>query len=187
MDELALDGAAAAVAAGPDNSSPVAGAAVVGAAVAAVGDEGDADAGREQSQAVIRDLCNTFDVREIAFDPALARETMSTLLEEGLPVVEMRQGALTMMPAIQQMERAILAGKMRHGGHPVLRFCFSNVEVVRNASGHIVKFTKPKLWLSIDGAVAAAMAVSRAAMGDGGSGAFSTSEGFNSIMEWLNG
>ena len=56
--------------------------------------------------------------------------------------------------------------RFRHGGHPVLRFGFSNAEVERNKQQHAVRFYKSKKWLSIDGAVAAAMAVSRAATGE---------------------
>ena len=55
-----------------------------------------------------------------------------------------------------------LGGEFFHGGHLVLRHCFANVVVKRNDLGHVVKFTKPKRWLSIDGAVASAMAVARA-------------------------
>jgi phage terminase large subunit-like protein len=51
----------------------------------------------------------------------------------------------------------------------VLRHCFANVVVKRNDLGHVVKFTKSRKWLSIDGAVAAAMAVARVAAGDVGS------------------
>ena len=71
-----------------------------------------------------------------------------------------------MMPAISELERAIIARRFRHGGHPVLRFCFSNAEVERNKQQHAVRFYKSKKWLSIDGAVAAAMAVSRASSGE---------------------
>ena len=116
-------------------------------------------------ETAIRDLCDRFDVREIAFDPALARGVLNNLLDDGLPAVEMRQGALTMMPAIAELERAIVGRRFRHGAHPILRFCFSNVEVERNKQQHPVRFHKSKKWLSIDGAVAAAMAVSRAATG----------------------
>ncbi|MEQ1405639.1 terminase TerL endonuclease subunit [Neorhizobium sp. Rsf11] len=120
-------------------------------------------------EAVIRELCARFNVMEIAFDPALARTTLANLVEEGFPAVEMRQGALTMMPAYQELERVVIGRRLRHSGHPVLRFCFSNAEAKRNPQGHIVRLSKPKLWMSIDGAVAAAMAVSRAATGGGGS------------------
>lgn len=117
-------------------------------------------------ETAIRGLCDRFDVREIAFDPALARSLLNNLLEDGLPAVEMRQGSLTMMPAIAELERAIVGRKLQHGAHPVLRFCFSNVEVERNKQQHAVRFVKSKKWLSIDGAVAAAMAVSRASTGE---------------------
>lgn len=50
----------------------------------------------------------------------------------------------------------------------VLRFCMSNVEVETNSHGHKVRLKKSKKWLSIDGAVAGAMAVMRASTGEGG-------------------
>ncbi|RRI02379.1 hypothetical protein EH240_13050 [Mesorhizobium tamadayense] len=113
----------------------------------------------------IRELCDQFDVREIAFDPALARNTLNNLLEDGYPAVEHRQGSLSMMPAIHELERAIVAKRFKHGGHEILRFCFSNVEVETNSHGHKVRLHKGKRHLSIDGAIAAAMAVNRAAAG----------------------
>lgn len=119
-------------------------------------------------EAVIRELCQRFDVREIAFDPALARDVMSNLREDGLPAVEMRQGSLTMMPALAELETAVLGRRFRHGGHPVLRTSFANAEAQRNTHGHLVRLAKSKLWLSIDGAVASAIAVSRCAAGQGG-------------------
>ncbi len=114
----------------------------------------------------IRELCDAFDVREIAFDPALARSVMNNLGDDGLPVVEHRQGSISMMPALAELERAIVGRKLRHGGNPVLRFCIANVEAVRNTHGHLVRLVKSQKWLSIDGAVAAAMAVHRASHGD---------------------
>ncbi|MET4371579.1 phage terminase large subunit-like protein [Bradyrhizobium sp. LB12.1] len=113
----------------------------------------------------IRELCETYSVQEIACDPAMARNLLNNLLEDGLPAIEHRQGSLSMMPAIAELQRAIIGRKFKHGGHPVLRFCFANVEAETNAAGHIVRFTKQKKWLSIDGAVAAAMGVNRASAG----------------------
>jgi len=117
----------------------------------------------------IRDLCGTYDVQEIAFDPALARNILNNLMEDGYPAIEHRQGSLSMMPAIAELERSIVAGRFRHGGHPVLRFCFANVQAETNAAGHIIRLAKSKKWLSIDGAVASAMAVNRAAAGESAS------------------
>ena len=117
-------------------------------------------------EAKVRELCDAFDVREIAIDPALARNLFNNLTDDGLPAIEHRQGSLSMMPAIATLERSIIGGKFRHGGNPVLRFCFANVEVETNSHGHKTRLTKSKKWLSIDGAVAAAMAVNRASVGE---------------------
>jgi phage terminase large subunit-like protein len=112
------------------------------------------------------ELYEQLDVREIAFDPHMARQVQPKLIEMGMPVVDMQQIPSLMMPAYLELERAILAGEFQHGGHPVLRHCFANVAVRRNDLGHVVKFTKSQMWLSIDGAVAAAMAVARCAAGE---------------------
>lgn len=114
----------------------------------------------------IRELCELYEVREIAFDPHLARNMMSTLAEDGYPAVEMRQGWVTMAPAIKELERAIIAGRFRHGGHPVLRWHFDNVATETDKAGN-TSFHKGKSRDRIDGAVAAAMAVGRAAAGGG--------------------
>lgn len=114
----------------------------------------------------IVELNEEFRINEIAFDPALAQGVQPDLLDMGLPVVDMPQRPSVMMPAYHELERAILGGEFHHGGNPVLRHCFSNVVVRRSDLGHVVKFGKPKLWLSIDGAVAAAMAVARCAAGN---------------------
>jgi phage terminase large subunit-like protein len=113
----------------------------------------------------IRDLCDRFNVREIAFDSHLARNMLNNLLADGLPAVEMRQGWVTMAPAIKELERAIVGGRFRHGGHPVLRWNFDNIATETDKAGN-KSFHKGKSRDRIDGAVAAAMAVARCAAGD---------------------
>lgn len=113
----------------------------------------------------IRELCDRFEVREIAFDPHLARNMLNNLLEDGYPAVEMRQGWVTMAPAIKELERAIVGRRFRHGAHPVLRWNFDNIACETDKAGN-KSFHKGKSRDRIDGAVAAAMAVARAAAGD---------------------
>jgi phage terminase large subunit-like protein len=113
----------------------------------------------------IRDLCGRFDVREIAFDPHYARITMANLVEDGFPAIEMRQGWVTMGPAIRELEKAIIAGRFQHGGNPVLRWNFDNIAIQDDGKGNR-SFHKGKARDKIDGAVAAAMAVGRAALGE---------------------
>ncbi len=123
----------------------------------------------------IRDLCDEFDVREIAFDPHLGRNMMSNLVEDGFPAVEMRQGWVTMAPAIKELERAIVAQRFRHGGQPVLRWNFDNIVVVTDSAGN-TSFNKGKAKDRIDGAVAAAMAVGRASVGEDTRSIYDTEE-----------
>ncbi len=113
----------------------------------------------------IRELCARFNVQEIAFDPHLARVMMSNLAEDGFPAVEMRQGWVTMAPAVKELERAIISRRFRHGGQPILRWHFANIAVDTDKAGNR-SFHKGKSKDRIDGADAAAMAVGRAAAGN---------------------
>lgn len=116
-------------------------------------------------EAHIRELCATYNVQEIAFDPTYARVMMADLNEDGLPAVEFRQGWVSMAPAVKELERAILAGAFRHGGNPILRWNFDNIQLHVDQAGNR-SFHKGKSGNKIDGAVAAAMAVGRASMND---------------------
>lgn len=109
----------------------------------------------------IRELCARFDVQEVAFDPHLARVTMQHLFDEGIPTVEMRQAPLTMGVAAGDLERTVNGHLIRHDGHPILRHHFASVVASRNDTG-LIRLHKGKKTDRIDGAIAAAMAVSRA-------------------------
>ena len=127
----------------------------------------------------IRDLSDRFDVRGIGIDPHLARSTLNTLTEEGYPAVEVRQGWVTMAPAIKELERAIIGRQFQHGGHPVLRWCFDNIQVETDRAGNRL-FSKGKARDRIDGAVACAIALALAKDGEGGPNVYETArpEGF---------
>lgn len=126
----------------------------------------------------IRNLCATYAVREIAFDPHMGRVMLANLAEDGLPAVEMRQGWVTMAPAVKELERAIVGRQLRHGGHPVLRWNVENIAVHTDSAGNRVMH-KGKSRDRIDGAVAMAMAVGRASEGETGLSSYDTAEGFD--------
>lgn len=119
-------------------------------------------------EAHLRDLASRFDVQEMTFDPAYSRQISGPLTDDGFPVTEFRQGWKSMGPAISELERAIIGRNFVHGAHPVLRWCFDNVAIQDDGKGNR-SFHKGKSRDRIDGAVAAAMAVSRASAGEGGS------------------
>lgn len=129
----------------------------------------------------IRELCARFRVMEIAFDPWMGRVMMASLQEDGFPVVEMRQGVITMAPAVKELERAIIGRKFRHGGHPVLRWNFDNIAIEQDKAGN-VSFHKGKSKDRIDGAVASAMAVARCAAGNSNRSSYDSFDG--DIEEW---
>ena len=115
-------------------------------------------------RARINELSKLYDFQEIAFDPWNARQLATQLEEEdGFSLVEFRQGFYSMNEPSKEFERRVLQRKIRHGGHPVLRWQASNVMVMTDPSGNI-KPVKPehKDAKKIDGIVASVMAVGRA-------------------------
>jgi phage terminase large subunit-like protein len=112
----------------------------------------------------IRELCAKYNVQEVAFDPTFGRSMMADLTQDGINAVEFRQGWVSMGPAVKELERVILAGTFMHGGNPVLRWNFENVQVETDKAG-VRMFHKARSGNKIDGAVATAMAVMRASSG----------------------
>jgi phage terminase large subunit-like protein len=111
------------------------------------------------------ELCDEFPVREIAFDRWRidVLKTELARLDRELPMVPFGQGFKDMTPALDALEHALLDGKVRHGGQPVLRMCAANAVATRDAAGNR-KLDKSKATGRIDGLVALAMAMGRAAV-----------------------
>ena len=117
-------------------------------------------------QDVVREIAARHEVAEIAYDPWSFRAAATELAEEGLPMIEMRQGLATMGPATADLQRAVNGATLRHDAHPVLRAHLAAVAAVTNDSG-MTRMTKSDPRRDhIDAAIACAMAVSRALAGD---------------------
>lgn len=104
-----------------------------------------------------------YTVREVAYDPWGATQLAQRLQDQGLVCVEFRQGYRSMSEPMKSVEAALLEGKIRHGGHAVLRSHFANVAAEMDPAGNI----KPSKRLSrgrIDGFVAMLMAYGRATL-----------------------
>lgn len=103
--------------------------------------------------------CAAYDVQLIAYDPWNATDLVSRLeKQDGLVCVPMRQGFGALSAPTKSLEKAVLAQQLRHEGHPVLRWCVSNVAVESDPAGNL----KPSKVLSterIDAVVALIMAV----------------------------
>lgn len=90
-----------------------------------------------------------------------AHQLATELMDEGLIVVGMGQGFLSMAAPMQELERRLLARKIRHGGNPVLRWMAGNVAVKQDPAGNL-KPDKAQSQGKIDGIVALVMALDRA-------------------------
>ncbi|HSW62496.1 MAG TPA: terminase TerL endonuclease subunit, partial [Dissulfurispiraceae bacterium] len=77
----------------------------------------------------ILSLRDKYDIKEIGFDPWNAMQTAVNLGDEGLTMVEVRQGAKTMSAPMKEIEQLVMGKKLAHSGHPVLRWNVGNVQV----------------------------------------------------------
>ncbi len=108
---------------------------------------------------LLKDWAAEFDLRIIAYDPWNARDLVTRLqAQDGFTCVEMRQGFSSLSGPTKSLEKAILSKRLRHDGHPVLRWCISNCAVETDPAGNM-KLSKKASTERIDGAVALVMAV----------------------------
>lgn len=110
----------------------------------------------------ILDVADAFDLREVGFDPWNAAQLATDLLNnEGIQMVEVRQGAKTLSEPAKDILKTVLAGALRHGGNPVLRWCTDNLVMVPDANENI-RPVKDKSSDRIDAFIAMLIAWSRA-------------------------
>lgn len=102
-----------------------------------------------------------FDVQEMAYDPWGMEYLAKDLANEGMPMLEHRQGMASMSSPMKRFEEEVARGSLRHGGNPVLAWQVGNVYRSQDAAENI-KPNKDRSEGRIDMAVAAIMAVGRA-------------------------
>ncbi|MFH1739831.1 MAG: terminase TerL endonuclease subunit, partial [bacterium] len=116
----------------------------------------------------INELGDEFNIREIAFDRWGATEIIQYLEDDGFTVAQFGQGFKDMANPTRELLKLTLGKKLRHGGHPVLRWMADNVTVKQDPAGN-VKPDKSKSTEKIDGVVALIMGLDRALRSEGGS------------------
>lgn len=109
-----------------------------------------------------------FNVMSIGFDPFNASQLTNDLTSDGMNLVKVRQGFLTLSPPTKNLLRLVLLGSksaakpmMLHGGNPVTRWCVDNLGVEIDAADN-VKPSKKKSGDKIDGVAALVDALSEA-------------------------
>jgi len=113
-------------------------------------------------------LVEQFSVQEMAFDPYNATQLSLQLAGDGIPMVEFRQGFISMNEPAKELERCHLAGLLVHD-NPVLTWCAENVSIAVDPAGNI-KPVKPEPDSAdkVDGVTTSTMAIGRAMFSDQG-------------------
>jgi phage terminase large subunit-like protein len=105
-------------------------------------------------------LADRLDLREIGYDRWNASQLVTDMQADGATLVAVSQTHAGLAAGWRELEKAILEHKLRHGGHPILRWMAGNVEVETDAAGN-QKPSKARSTERIDGIVGLTMAVGR--------------------------
>jgi phage terminase large subunit-like protein len=110
---------------------------------------------------VLNEWALEFSMQEVAFDPWNATGLIQELQDQdGFTCVPIRQGFRSLSAPTKSLETAILTTRLRHDGHPVLRWCIGNAAAEQDATGNI-KLSKKVSTERIDGAAALVNAIDR--------------------------
>jgi phage terminase large subunit-like protein len=124
--------------------------------IATEGTVTDYDVVREEISA----LAEKYTIGEIGFDKWNATQLATQLMNEGAQMVAIPQTYAGLSAATKELDKLVASGKVRHGGHPILRWMASHVEFETDPQENI----RPSKKLSrerIDGIAALVMAIAR--------------------------
>ena len=111
----------------------------------------------------LAEIASLYELVEVAYDRWRIEDFKSLMDQEGiaLPLVPFGQGFKDMAPAVDEFERLLLSGALKHAGNPVMTWCAANAVVSIDPAGNR-KVAKEKATGRVDGIVAAIMAAGRA-------------------------
>jgi phage terminase large subunit-like protein len=111
-------------------------------------------------------ICSRYDVRSIGYDRWRIEDLKMLMAEEGvdLPLEPFGQGFKDMAPAVDEYERMLISGQLRHDGNQVMTWNAGSAVLDQDPAGNR-KPTKAKSTGRIDGIVAAVMAAGRSLSG----------------------
>jgi phage terminase large subunit-like protein len=113
-----------------------------------------------------------YNIAQVGFDPHNATEIVNHLTDYGLDMVQYGQTYTGMTAPSKNYDRLIRSCLLDHGGHPVIRWMASCVEMKAKPSGDIMpdKPDRNKSTKRIDGIVADIMATDLTTRNEGESG-----------------
>ena len=111
-------------------------------------------------RSVVNECRGKFEIVDIGFDSWNASQMANELIEDGLTLMEVRQGYKTMSEPMKQLMALVLSKLLEHYGNPVLTWNAGNTAAESDPTGSI-KPNKEKSKEKIDGIVATLMAIHR--------------------------
>ena len=114
----------------------------------------------------ILELSSLFQIEEVAYDPHQATMLVTELMDQGVPVVEMRPTVLNFSEPMKQMDGLIRAGKYQHNGDPIFTWMISNTTGKLDRKDNVYP-NKERPENKIDGVVAHLMALGRSMNNNG--------------------
>ena len=108
----------------------------------------------------LSELCAMYDVQEIGYDEWRMADLLQLMEQEGVSLPTLtpfRQGYKSMAPALDEFERRLVSGILKHSNNPVMTWCAANAVTVSDPAGNR-KVAKDKATGRVDGIVAAVMA-----------------------------
>jgi phage terminase large subunit-like protein len=74
-------------------------------------------------------LAGLYNIQAIAYDRTFAGQSVTKLGQNGLTMVPWAQTPWNMEAGISEIERQVKGGLVEHSGHPITRWCLSNVSL----------------------------------------------------------
>ena len=111
-------------------------------------------------ESYLRELHMTYQLKEVAFDPAYFQRSAEILHDDGLPMVEFPQSANRMVPACGQAYELIVSRRVRHDGSPT--FTDQVLSAAQRMTDNGWRLSKGKSRRKIDACIALVMALDRA-------------------------
>jgi phage terminase large subunit-like protein len=108
----------------------------------------------------LRELHQTYQVQEFAYDPAYFQRSAEALSDDGLPMVEFGQSAARMIPACGNAYEMIVNNKVAHDGSPT--FTDQVLSAAQRMTDTGWRLSKGKSRRKIDACIAMVMALDRA-------------------------
>lgn len=88
-------------------------------------------------EAEILELCQRYAVARLKYDRAMASGLIPRLVAAGLPCEPIGQGWLSLSGPMKELDRLAAAGRLRHGGNPLLLWAIANTDAKTDDNGNV--------------------------------------------------